>query len=153
EANAACCRGAESGKCIRHIVQAWNLQVHRDGFTGVARGHLERDSSGRWNWSTREQMSLRVTETVSHRLTQPQIGSKRRLLGIVEVEHSGACRGDEATKKASQFVQRFVVQRNIVQDCDTRSKERDRPVALVHLADERLAFADSGAGESRARSD
>src|ERR1043166_8129719 len=43
----ACLRGAQGSECIRHIVQAWNFQIHRGGFTGVARSYLESDSGRR----------------------------------------------------------------------------------------------------------
>ena len=46
-----------------------------------------------------------------------------------------------------------MVQGDVVQDCDARSIERNRPVALVHLTDERPALADPRTGESRARGD
>src|SRR6188768_879024 len=46
-----------------------------------------------------------------------------------------------------------MVEGDVVQDCDARSEERDRPIALVHLTDERLAFTDPRTGESRVRGD
>ena len=46
-----------------------------------------------------------------------------------------------------------MIERDVVHDRDARLKKRNRPVALVHFADEHLAFADPGAGERGVRGD
>ena len=71
--HAAGLRGAESGERVGNIVQPWNLEVYRDDFTAIARGHGKRDPGGRGDGPRRHEIGLGLGETVGHRLTRLQI--------------------------------------------------------------------------------
>lgn len=95
----------------------------------------------------REEIGPRIGQTVGRRLARLQIGHECGGLRIVEIQHDGLCLDAEAPEQATQFVQRFMVERDVVHDRDTRLKKRNRAVAFVHFAHECPALADPGAGE------
>src|SRR5262249_7552983 len=64
ESHAAGRCGTQSGKCVGHIMQPWNFQVHLDDLTGLSRLHLKSDSSRRSNRWRRYEVGLRRIQTV-----------------------------------------------------------------------------------------
>ena len=56
--------GTQSGKCVGHIMQPRNFQVHLDDLTGLARLYLEPDSSRRSNGRRSYEVGLRRIQTV-----------------------------------------------------------------------------------------
>ena len=147
EGHAARLRGTQGGECVGHVMQPWNFQGHLDGLTGIARLHLKRDSSRRPDRWRRDEVGLRSTQTVGHRLLRLQTDQERRGFCVIEIQHHGLRLGDETAEKAAQLVQRFMVQGDVVHDGDAGLEKRNRAVALVHFTDENLALADPGAGK------
>jgi hypothetical protein len=63
-------------------------------------------------------------------------------VGVVGVDHRGLGLGDEGAEEGAEFVERLVVEADIVEHGDLRRVMRDRAVAFVDLADEGVALAD-----------
>ena len=76
-----------------------------------------------------------------------QVGQQRRRLRIARIGDDMASPACEPAEQVAQFLQRLVVQADIVQHRNGGVVERDRAVAFVHLADERVATADQRAGK------
>ena len=87
--------GAERGERVGNIVQPWNVELYRDDFTAVARGHGKRDSGRRGDRRRGEKISLGLRQAVGQSLARLQIGQQRRGFLVIEIQHHRFRLGDE----------------------------------------------------------
>ena len=110
-------RRAEGGKRIGHIVAAWHRELHRVRRTI---GHeVERDRKRIGAQIARAQVGL-LFDREGHEPRRVQRRRQRRRLVIADVEHDCLGLGREVAEQSAQFLNRFVVEADIVEHRDLR---------------------------------
>src|SRR5262245_19050611 len=97
-------------------------------------------------------MRLRRIQTVGDRLPRLQTDQECRGFCVIEIQYHRLRLGNETAEEGSQLVQRFMVQGDVVHDCDTRLEQRYRAISLVPLTHGNLALAYPGSRKTSIRS-
>src|SRR5262245_3557665 len=99
------------------------------------------------NWRGRKEIGLPRIQTVRKRLPLLQTDRECRCFCVIEIEHHRLRLRNEAPEEGAKLVERFMVQGDIIQDCDTGLEKRNRAVTLIQLTHKNLALANLGAGK------
>ena len=146
----AATRRADRGQRVRDIVAAGHLQRapaiaprrRATGRSAIANG------SARQVCARRDRPSPSIAK-VSRPVARQRARRAPRVSALSRLTTAVSALRDEVAEQRAQFVQRLVVEADVVEHRDRRPVARDRAVALVHLADEDVAVADQRAGEGR----
>ena len=147
EIHAACGRRGERRKRVGHIVHSRHVELDSDDLAGGPRLHRKRDCAARTDRQPGKQVRFRVAQAPGYRPSWFQIGQQRRGLRVIEVEHRRLTLAGKVAEENTQFLDRLMIEGDVVHHRDARCKIRDRTVALVDFADEFLPVTDPGGGE------
>ena len=109
---------------------------------------LEREAAGQRHFNDIDRTYIcPIGKAEADRVPKSHRGEQGNAFNIVRIPDSALCGAGKIAEQLPQFIERFVIEADIVQHCDFGPEQGDRAIAFVHFRHENPTMANARAGE------